>query len=137
VKYKATLPVLLLLLVAGQISAEFCRAQCAGMGMRMMEHACSMHGMAHAHCASCKHASAIGASGALSTLDACSGQICNSVLGLVQNPPDHGIKPSVSPVSIDILAPPVLEGTRTFHFRDARSTKFILPFDPLITSLRI
>jgi hypothetical protein len=137
VKYKVTLPVLLLLLVAGQMSAEFCMAQCEGMGMGTMEHACGMHAMAQAHCASCKHASANGASGALSARDACSGQICNSALGLVQNPPDHGIKPSVSPVSIDILAPPVLEGTRALHFRDARSSKSILPFDPLISSLRI
>ncbi len=134
-KHKATLPLILLLLVAGQMSAEFCRAQCEGMGMRMMAHACGMHGMAH--CASCKHASANGAGGALSGLDACSGQICNSVLVLVQNPPDHGIKPSVPPASIDIPAPPVLEGTRALRFRDARSTKSILPFDPLISSLRI
>jgi hypothetical protein len=136
VRYRATLPLLLLLLVAGQMSAEFCRAQCEGAGMRM-EHACAMHVMAHGHCTSCKHASANGAGGTLSAPDSCSGQFCNSVLGLVQNPPDYGIKPSVSPVSINILAPPVLEGTHTWRLRDARSAKSILPFDPLISSLRI
>ena len=134
-KCRIALPLLLLLLLVGQMSAEFCMAQCDGM--RMTEPGCAMHGIAHAHCASCKHAYANGAGGALSARGACSGQICNSVLGLVENPPDHGTKPSVSPVSVDILAPPVPEDTRMFHFRDARSTKSILPFDPLISSLRI
>jgi hypothetical protein len=133
--YKAVLPLLLLLLLAGQMSAEFCMAQCEGM--RMTEPACTMHGMSHGHCASCKHASANGVSTSLSTLGICCGQTCNSVLGLVQNLADHEIKPLVGTASIDILAPPLLEGTHPVRLRDTRSIRYILLFDPLISSLRI
>jgi hypothetical protein len=134
-RQKVTLPVLLLLLVVGQMSAEFCRAQCEGM--KVTGSACTMHGMAHGLCASCKHASANDASGTLSALDTCSGQICSSVLGLVQNRPDREIELLVALVSIDILAPPVREGARSLRFIDARSTTYVLPFDPMISGLRI
>lgn len=136
-KHKATLPLLLLLLVAGQMSAEFCMAQCEGMSTGMMAHACGMHGMAHAHCAWCKHASDKRASNTLSAHETCSGQACNSVLGLVQNRSDLGFESLVSPVSINILAPPIQDGARAAQFRDVRSTKSILPFDPLMSTLRI
>jgi hypothetical protein len=132
---KTTLPVLLLLLVAGQMSAEFCMARCEGM--RMTEPTCIMHGISHGHCASCKHTSANGASTSLSALDTCFGQICNGVLGLVQKRPDRGIEPLVATVSFDIFALPLREGTRRFRFSNKRSTRYILPFDPLISSLRI
>jgi hypothetical protein len=137
VKYKATLPLLLLLVVAGQLSAVFCIAQCEGMSTRMMAHACGMHGMAQGHyCASCKHSSVNDASGNLSAVD-CSGQICNSVLGLVQKNPDHGFKPLVAQVSIDAIAPPVLGGMRPLDFKNSRCARSIPPFDPLISSLRV
>jgi hypothetical protein len=135
VKYKATLPLLLLLLVAGQMSAEFCMAQCEGM--RMTGPACTMHKMANGHCPLCKHTSDNSTSNTLSAPETCSGQVCNSVLGLVQNRSDRGLEPLVSPVLIDILAPPIEDGARAAQFRDARSTKSILPFDPLISTLRI
>jgi len=134
-RHKATLPLLLLLLVAGQMSAEFCMAQC--QNMRMSEPACAMHDMTHGHCASCKHASANSTDASLSTPRTCSGQTCNNVLGLLQNRSDLGVKPLISPVSIEILAPPIHEGARASRFRDARNIKSILPFDPLISSLRI
>lgn len=131
------MPLLLLLLVAGQLSAEFCMAQCEGMSMRMMAHACDMHGMAQGRCESCKYVSVNGPRGTISALETCSGQICNSVLGLVQNRPNYGFKPLVALVSVEALAPPVLEGMRPLRFKDSRSTKSIPPFDPLISSLRI
>jgi hypothetical protein len=134
-KCKVTLPVLFILLVAGQMSAEFCVAQC--QSMRMTEPACAMHEMAHGHCASCKHASANDTSTSLSTLGTCSGQTCNSVLELVQNRPDPEVKPLVVAISFDIYTHPILKGKRHVHFQDARSTKSIPPFDPLISSLRI
>lgn len=134
-RYKATLPALLLLLLTGQLSAEFCMAQC--QIMRMTEPACAMHQMANGHCASCKHASANSKNASLSTLGTCSGQTCNSVLELVQSRPDHQIRPSVATVSFDILSPPVLEDTHPVRFRHARSTRFIPPFDPLLSNLRI
>jgi hypothetical protein len=131
---KATLPVLLLLLVAGQLSAGFCRAQCEDM--RRSGPACAMHEMAHGHCASCKHASA-GTNSCLSTVGTCFGQTCNRVLGLVQNRPEPGTRRLVESVSSDILAPRALEGTHPVRFRDARISRSIPPFDPLISSLRI
>lgn len=136
-RYKATLPLLLLLLVAGQMSAEFCMAQCEGMGTGMMTHACGTPGMAQGHCPICKHASANSISIASSVPITCSGQACNSILGLVQNRSDLGFEPLVSPVSIKILAPPIQDGARAAQFRDVRSTESILPFDPLISTLRI
>ena len=138
-KYKATLPLVLLLLVIVQMSGELCMAQCEGMGTGMKTHACGMHGMAQGHCALCKHASANGngISIAPSTPITCSGQACNSVLGLVQNRSDLGFESLVSPVSINILAPPIQDRARVSQFRDVRSTKSILPFDPLISTLRI
>jgi hypothetical protein len=134
-RHKATLPLLLLLLVAGQMSAEFCMAQC--QNMRMSEPACAMHDMTHGRCASCKHASANSRNASLLTPRTCSGQTCNSVLGLLQNRSDLGVKPLISRVSIEIFAPPIYEGARASRFRDARNIKSILPFDPLISSLRI
>jgi len=137
VKYKATLPVVLLLLVIGQMSGELCMAQCEGMGTGMMTHPCGMHGMAQSHCALCKHSSDKRASNTLSVHENCSGLACNSVLGLVQNRSDLGFESLVSPVSINVLAPPIRDGARAAQFRDVRSTKSILPFDPLISTLRI
>jgi hypothetical protein len=134
-KYKATLPVLLLLLVAGQMSAELCMAQC--QSMRTAEPECAMHEMAHGHCASCKHASANGTSTSLSTLGTCSGQNCNGALALVQIRPDSEIKPLVVAKSFDIPTPPVIRATRPVYLRIARSTRSIPPFDPLISILRI
>lgn len=135
--YKATLPLLLLLLVAGQMSAEFCMAQCEGMSTGMMAHTCGMDGMAQGHCPVCKHAQDRRTSNALSVPEICSGQICNSVLRLAQNRPDHGLKVVVTSVSIDLLVSPLQDGARAARFRSARSTKSILPFDPLISTLRI
>src|ERR1035437_7290236 len=63
-KYKVILPVLFLLLVAGQMSAEFCMARCEGMSTRMLAHACGMHGMAQGQCAMCNHAPASGTNSA-------------------------------------------------------------------------
>jgi hypothetical protein len=135
--YKATLPLLLLLLVIGQMSGELCMARCEGIGTGMMAHACGIPGMAQGHCPMCKHASANGISIASSAPITCSGQACNSVLGLVQNRSDLGFESLVSPVSINILAPPIQGGARAAQFRSAQSTKSILPFDPLISTLRI
>ncbi len=134
-RLKATLPVFLLLLLAGQLSAELCMAQC--QSMRMTEPACAMHEMSHGHCASCKHASANGTNASLATMETCSGQTCNNVLGLEQSRSNTEIRPSVKAVSFDILPPPVVEDTDPVRFRDARSTRSIPPFDPLISSLRI
>jgi hypothetical protein len=134
-RYKATLPVLLLLLVAGQLSPEFCMAQCESL--RMMEPACPMHEMSHGHCASCKHASANGTNASLATFGTCSGQSCNNVLGLAQSRPNSEMRPLVTAVSSNILPPSVLEDTHPVRFGDARSTRFIPPFDPLISGLRI
>jgi hypothetical protein len=134
--YKAALPVLLLLLVAGQLSADFCMAQC--QSMRMMKRACAMHEMAEGHCGSCKHRSASGTSASLSTPGTCSGQTCNSnVLGLFQIRCDDEIKPFFKAASCDVDASPILNGTHQARCRDARSTKSIPSFDPLISSLRI
>jgi hypothetical protein len=60
-RYKVTLPMALLLLVGGQMSAELCSAQCEAM--RIMASACAMHGMAHCHDAYCsrQHLQAIAA----------------------------------------------------------------------------
>lgn len=135
-KHKATLPLLILLLVAGQLCAELCMAQC--LGMRMMEPACVMHEMSHGHCAMCEHASANHSSNTLSAPETCSSQICSSVLDLPQTRIDHEIKPLGSPVSVDILAASIHERALAVHLRDPRSTKSIPPpFDPLISSLRI
>ena len=136
-KYKVTLPVLFLLLVAGQMSAEFCMARCEGMSTRMLAHACGMHGMAQGQCAMCNHASASGTNSAASAPETCSDQICNSVLGLLQNRHDFGIEPSVAAIPLDVVIPPVLEGDSSVRFRTARSTQSIPRFDPLISSLRI
>ena len=125
----------LLLLVIGQMSAEFCMAQCEGM--RMTGPACTMHSMANGHCPMCKHASANGISIASSAPITCSGQVCNSVLELVQNRSALGLEPLVSLVSIDILGPPIEDAAPAARYRDVRSTKSILPFDPLISTLRI
>ena len=125
----------LLLLVIGQMSGELCMARCEGMAT--MPPSCSMPGMAQGHCALCKDASDNGTSNTLSAPETCSGQVRNSVLGLVQNRPDHGLKVVVAPVSIDILAPQIRDEARAAQFRDARSTKSIPPFDPLIATLRI
>jgi hypothetical protein len=137
VKHKATLPLLLLLLVVGQMSAEFCMAQCEGMSTGMMAHACGMHGMAQGHCALCKHTSDKRVSNPLSAHETCSGQACKIVLGLVQNRSDLGFGSLVSPISMNIFAPPIQNGTRAAQFRDVRSTTSILPFDPLMSALRI
>jgi hypothetical protein len=134
-RLNATLPVILLLLVAGQLSADFCMAQC--QSMRMAAPACAMQEMSHGHCASCKHASANSTNASLSTPGTCSGQTCKNVLGLAQSRPNSEIRPSVTAVSIDILPPPVLEDRHPVRLRDARSTRSIPPFDPLISSLRI
>jgi len=131
---KLTLPLLLLLLVAGQLSAELCMAQC--QSTRITEPACAMHAMAHGHCASCKHAFANGTNASFSTMGTCSDQTCSSVLDLAQSRPDN-IRPVVSARSFDILRAPVLEDTHSVRSRDARSTRSISPFDPLISSLRI
>ena len=132
-RYKATLPLLLLLLVIGQMSGELCMARCEGMAT--MVPSCAMHGMAQGHCALCKYASDKRTSN--SAPETCSGQICNSVLGLVQNRLDHGINIVVAPVTFEILVPLFQDRARAAQFRDARSTKSILPFDPLISTLRI
>jgi hypothetical protein len=134
-KLKATLPVLLLLLLAGQMSAELCMAQCEGM--RMMSHECGMHHMNNGHCASCKHASVSGTTTILAASETCSGQICNSVLGLPQNRAGQEIKPLVATVFLVHLDLQVPEGESPLQLRTARSTEFIPPFDPLGSSLRI
>jgi hypothetical protein len=85
----------------------------------------------------CKHASDKRTSNTLSASETCSGQICNSVLGLVRNRLDHGIRIVVAPVTIEILVPLFQDRARASQFRDVRSTKSILPFDPLISTLRI
>src|ERR1035438_8584999 len=125
--YKATLPVLLLLLVAGQMSAEFCMARCESM--RMTQPACTMHGMAHGDCASCSHASAMSAGGAFSVPETCSGHTCNSVLGLLQNRPDQRIRPLVV-AAFDVAVRPALEDGRPAHFSATRTTEFSPPFAP-------
>jgi hypothetical protein len=135
VKYKATLPLVLLLLVIGQMSGELCMARCEGMAT--MTPSCGMHGTAQGHCALCKHASDKRTSNALSAPETCSGQICNSVLGLVQDPLDHGIRIVVAPVTIEILVPRFQDRAPAARYRDVRSTESILPFDPLISTLRI
>ena len=132
---KATLPLLILLLVAGQLSAEFCSAQC--QNMRMTESTCAMHEMAHGHCASCKHAFANSRGASLSTPKTCSGKTCPRVLELVKVRTDPEVKPLVAAVSLDILATPALKDAYRALFRDTRSTRSIPPFDPVISSLRI
>jgi hypothetical protein len=126
---------LLLLLVAGQMSAEFCMSQCEGM--RMTGPACTMDSMANGHCPLCKHTSDNRKSNTLSAPETCSGQVCNSVLGRVQNRSALRLEPLISLSSIDILALPIEDGARAARFRDVRRTKSILPFDPLISTLRI
>jgi hypothetical protein len=116
-RHKATLPLLLLLLVAGQMSAEFCAAQC--QNMRMAEPTCAMHKMAHSHCASCKHAFADSRNASLSTPRTCSGQTCTRALELVKVRTDPEVKPLVAAISFDVLAPPLLEDTHRARFRDA------------------
>jgi len=103
----------------------------------MTEPACTMHGMAYGHCASCNHASVNGADETLSAPEACSGQICNGVLGMVPHRPDHEIKVSVASESFDSLAPPIVEGNRPVRFSATRSTESVPPLDPLIYRLRI
>jgi hypothetical protein len=93
--------------------------------------------MAHGHCASCKHLSADLTTNILSTAEPCSGHICNGLLGFVPNRPNQEIRALVEAGSIDILAPPALEVMQRARFDDARSTRCIPPFDPLISSLRI
>ena len=134
-RHKATLPLLLLLLVAGQMSAEFCTAQC--QNVRMTEPTCAMHEMAHGHCASCKHVFANSRNTSLSTPRTCSGQTCTRTLELVKARTDPEAKPLVAAVSLDALAPRDLGDTHRARFRVARSTRSIPPFDPLISSLRI
>ena len=126
---------LLLLLVIGQMSGELCMARCEGMAK--MAPSCGMPDMAHGHCAMCKHASADGTSSVLSAPKACSGQICNSVLGLLQNRHDSGIATLVAAVSLPFATPAFLEGNIPMRFRAARSPGSIPPFDLLISSLRI
>ncbi len=96
-----------------------------------------MHEMVHGHCASCKHASANDTTIFLSTLGTCSGQTCIGTLELVQNRTYPEAKPLVVAQSFDNLPSPVLGGTPNVQFRDARSTRSIPPFDPLISNLRI
>jgi hypothetical protein len=127
--------VLLLLLVAGQMSAELCRARCDGM--RMIAHACGMHGMADYRNASCHHVSANGTFTILSASETCSGQICMSDLGQLQNRPDHESKPSITRVSLNTVVPPLFEASSLIRFRTERSTEYIPPFDSLISCLRI
>jgi hypothetical protein len=133
--HKATLPLILLLLVAGQFSAELCMAQC--QSVKMTEPECAMHAMAHGHCPSCKHASAKGTNASLSTLGTCLGQTCNSVLGLAQSRPNYEIRLVASAISCETLCVPDLEDTRPLSIGDVRSTRSLTPFDPLISSLRI
>jgi hypothetical protein len=135
VKYKATLPLVLLLLVIGQMSGELCMARCEGIAT--MAPSCRLPGMAQGHCTLCKHAPDNRTGNTLSAPETCSGQVCNSVLGLVQNRSALGLEPLVSLVSINILAPPIEDAAPAARYRDVRSTKSILPFDPLISTLRI
>lgn len=135
VRHKATLPVLLLLLVFGQMSGGLCMTRCESIAT--MAHSCGMPGMAQGHCPMCKHASANGTSVACSSPGTCSGQACNSVLELLQNRPDNEIEPLVAVVPLDIVSSPILEGDSPVRFRTARSTKSNSSFDPLISSLRI
>jgi hypothetical protein len=135
VRYKATLPVVLLLLVIGQMSGELCMARCEGMATMALSF--GMSGMSQGHCALCKHASDKRTSNALSAPETCSGQICNSTLVLVQDRPVHELKIVVALVPIDILVPLFQDGARAAQCRDARRAKSILPFDPLISTLRI
>lgn len=106
-------------------------------GMAMMAPLCGMPGMAQGHCPMCKHASANSRSIACSAPGTCSGQICNSVLELLQNRPDNGIDHLVAAVPLDVVTPPLLQGDSPVGFRAARSTKSNSPFDPLTSSLRI
>jgi hypothetical protein len=134
-KCKVTLPLLLLLLIAGQLSAEFCRAQCEGM--KQSEPGCAMREMAHGHCALCKHSSADSTINTLSTFETCSGQICNGVLGLAVYRSNYEIRPLAEAGSLDVLVPRILDVMPRARFDGARSTRYIPPFDPLISSLRI
>jgi hypothetical protein len=127
--------VLLLLLVAGQMSAELCRARCDGM--RMIAQACGMHGMTHRHDVSCHHVFVNGTSTILSACETCLGQICRSVLGLLQNRPDHESDPSISRAYLNIVSPPLIEAMSSLRSRTERSTEFIPPFDSLISRFRI
>jgi hypothetical protein len=120
------LPVLLLLLVIGQMSAEICRARCEAMPC-----------MAHCHDASCRHASANFTRATLLASETCSGQICRNPLWLPQNRPDHESMLSITSVPFNVPVPEVLEGEHPVRFRTGRSTESIPPFDPLISSLRI
>jgi hypothetical protein len=78
------------------------------------------------------HASDGGPSNTLSVSETCSGQICNGVLGLALNRPDREMESLVAPLCIA----PVRECARSLRFIDARSTRYVLAFDLLISSLR-
>ena len=135
VMHKPTLPLLLLMLVVGQISAGLCQARCEGM--RMPTQPCGMHGMVQGHCAACNHASVNGANGILAAPEACFGEICNGVFGLVQNRPDAGVKPLSAGASGDLPVAAVMDGARPASIHATRPTGPIPPFDPLISSIRI
>lgn len=134
-KPKATLPLLLLLLVFGQISAELCMARCESMAT--MAPSCRTQRMAQDHCAMCNHASAVVAGSVLLAQDTGSGKLCNSVLGLLPNRTEKGMQPWVAAVSSVLVTLPALEDIRPVRYRTTRSTESTPQFDPLISSLRI
>ena len=131
---KAILPMLLLLLVAGQMSGEVCGARCENMSA--VAPIC-VRGMAHGHCPLCDHASANGARERLSTPETCCGQICKVVFGQLESSPDQGRKPLVIAVSIRPTLFTFSEDTRHVRFGIAQHRRPISPFDPLTSTLRI
>lgn len=134
-RVKATLPVFLLLLVFGQMSAVLCRVQCEGMAT--MASACGMSRAAQGHCAMCKHTSSDGAGTTLSAPGTGCGQICGSVLGLPQNGLDKGLEPLVAGVALGAVTPLNLTDGSLVRYIAARSIESSPPFDPLNSTLRI
>lgn len=134
---RATMSVLLLLLVSVQAFAVMCSVRCATMGHADTQN--SMPGITNCHGMS-NHPAIGAASYAVLAAHGCSSEICQSDLSLLQNrtTQEIGALP-LSMVTAVVVSSPAkpFQNTIRLWLGANRCTNSIPPFDPLISSLRI
>jgi hypothetical protein len=134
---RAIMSALLLLLVFVPVFAGACTVRCAVMKMAGVRN--SMPGMTS--CSGMSDHSVIYSGAVLSASTTCATAICQINLVLLQSRMNHEIGTpqlgAFAPVDLEAYAVPLLQNNRLLRFSVDRSTHFISPPDPLISSLRI
>ncbi|MHB1935449.1 MAG: hypothetical protein ACYCOR_02555 [Acidobacteriaceae bacterium] len=132
---KATLPLLLLLLMTVQAFAAVCDARCAAMSISMSRN--SMPGMANCHGMVSVAVAGRQAVAALTSSQLCASQICKSDWTFLRSPVVHELDISTLPATVSGSVAIPVQIACPLQCNTGRSTHSITAHDPLISKLRI